>query len=188
MNIDFLRRAQCPTLELFLPGGVWTAAPLYGLRIRRIRRTAILPCATTILIWLWIWQPCAAIAPCGCVPGRWAAASLVLPEMPSVSHAVAINGTLWPINDELGIPVAVYDATLRVFQWKVWIGLTGACAARTGPCLRRAGLRAAWIRCGQSCSRCVCAADTGRAKFTDWNLAVLSSKERNTLSPICRAC
>jgi len=49
MNIDFLRRAGCPTLELFFAGWGMDSRPLPGLRIPRIQRTAILPCVMTIL-------------------------------------------------------------------------------------------------------------------------------------------
>ena len=108
------------------------------------------------------------------------AASLVLPGLGcNVSKAVAINGTLWPIDDELGIPHAVYDATaaslsaesLERFNRRM-CGAHRAVFEARRPLRTVDSLRAELLHIRE------CAADRGRAQFTGWTQAVLSSRDK----------
>ena len=116
MNIDFLRRACCPTLELFFAG--------WGMDSRLFAWAADSPhtvhCDFAVCYdYTDMTLDAEALRPYSEVRVRaWSlgvyAASLVLPGLHcAVGSALAINGTLTPVDDSLGIPVAVYDATLE---------------------------------------------------------------------------
>ena len=108
------------------------------------------------------------------------AASLVLPGLGcNVSTAVAINGTLWPVDDDLGIPHAVYDATaanlsaesLERFNRRM-CGAHRAIFESRKPLRSVDSLRAELLHIRE------CAADRSRPQFTGWTQAVLSSRDK----------
>ena len=108
------------------------------------------------------------------------AASLVLPDMGcAISTAVAINGTLWPVDDELGIPHAVYDATaanltaesLERFNRRM-------CGAHRPVFEARRPLRTVDSLRAELLNIRECAADRAKPQFTGWTQAVLSSRDK----------
>ena len=182
MNIDFLRRAQCPTLELFFAGWGMDSHPfVWAADSTHTAHSDFAVCYDYTDMAL----DMAALRSYSSVRVRaWSlgvyAASLVLPGMPSVvSHAVAINGTLWPINDELGIPVAVYDATLESLSAESLDRFNRRmCGAHRAVFEARRPARSVDSLRAELQQIKACAANTGRAQFTDWNLAVLSNKDK----------
>lgn len=62
--------------------------------------------------------------------GVYAAAYWLRKENLSPTMAVAINGTLSPIDDELGIPVGVFNGTLENLSEKSLQNSTVGCACR----------------------------------------------------------
>lgn len=187
MNIDFLRRNGSPTLELFFAG--------WGMDSRPFAWAADSPytadcdfavCYDYTDIQLdKVNQANAKIHGYSKVRVRaWSlgvyAASLVLPDMGcAISTAVAINGTLWPVDDELGIPHAVYDATaanltaesLERFNRRMCGAHRSIFEARR-PLRSVDSLRAELLHIRQ------CAADRARPQFTGWTQAVLSSRDK----------
>ena len=182
MNIDFLRRSQCATLELFFAGWgmdsrpfAWAAdsphtahsdfAVCYGYTDMALD-TADLRNYSNVRVRAWSL-------------GVYAA-SLVLPGFSSVvSHAVAINGTLWPINDDLGIPVAVYDATLESLSVESLERFNRRmCGAHRAEFEARRPTRSVDSLRAELLYIKACAADTGQGQFTDWDMAVLGKKDK----------
>ncbi|MBN2165941.1 MAG: DUF452 family protein [Marinilabiliaceae bacterium] len=45
--------------------------------------------------------------------GVWVANELIAPFIDNISYGLAINGTLDPISDDKGLPIAVFDGTLQ---------------------------------------------------------------------------
>lgn len=186
MNIDFLRRAQCPTLELFFAGWGMDSHPFaWAGNSPHAAHCDFAVCYDYTDMTL----NAEALRSYSEVRVRaWSlgvyAASLVLPALQCpVSSALAINGTLTPVDDNLGIPVAVYDATVE--------NLSAESLDRFNR--RMCGVHRAVFearRSPQSLARTVdsllaelrhireCAARTDRAQFTGWNMAVLSKKDR----------
>ena len=182
MKIDFLRRCGSPTLELFFAG--------WGMDSRPFAWAANSPhtagCDFAVCYDYTGMEPGSAdLRGYGEVRVRaWSlgvyAASLVLPGMGcTISRAVAINGTLWPVDDDLGIALAVYDATaaslsaesLERFNRRM-------CGAHKAVFEARRPLRTVdSLRAELLCIR-ECAADRGRAQFAGWTKAVLSSRDR----------
>ena len=192
MKIDFLRRCGSPTLELFFAGWgmdsrpfAWAAdsphiancdfAVCYdytGLALRSAELVGTemggvdIRCYSEVRVRAWSL-------------GVYAA-SLVLPGLDcAISTAVAINGTLWPVDDELGIPHAVYDATaanlsaesLERFNRRM-CGAHRAVFEARRPLRSVDSLRAELLHIRE------CAADRSRPQFTGWTQAVLSSRDK----------
>ena len=192
MKIDFLRRCGSPTLELFFAGWgmdsrpfAWAAdsphtvgcdfAVCYdytGLNLRGAELADIEMGGVDIRGYSDVRVRAWSL-------GVYAA-SVVLPGLNcNVSTAVAINGTLWPVDDELGIPHAVYDATaanlsaesLERFNRRM-CGAHRAVFEARRPLRTVDSLRAELLHIRE------CAADRGRAQFTGWTKAVLSSRDK----------
>ena len=192
MKIDFLRSCGSPTLELFFAG--------WGMDSRPFAWAADSPhtvgCDFAVCYdyidmeqggagQILVGQTCGDIRAYSEVRVRaWSlgvyAASVVLPGLGcAVSTAVAINGTLWPVDDELGIPHAVYDATaaslsaesLERFNRRM-CGAHRAVFEARRPLRSVDSLRAELLHIRD------CAADRGRAQFTGWTQAVLSSRDK----------
>ena len=182
MKIDFLRRSGSPALELFFAG--------WGMDSRPFAWAANSPhtasCDFAVCYDYTDMEPGSAdLRSYSEVRVRaWSlgvyAASLVLPGMGcTISSAVAINGTLWPVDDELGIPLAVYDATaaslsaesLERFNRRM-CGAHRAVFEARRPLRSVDSLRAELLHIRD------CAADRGRAQFAGWTKAVLSSRDR----------
>ena len=197
MNIDFLRRSGSPTLELFFAG--------WGMDSRPFAWAADSPhtanCDFAVCYdYTHLNFPGAESHGPVAAGENWAradvcrysevrvrawslgvyAASLVLPGMGcTISSAVAINGTLCPVDDELGIPLAVYDATaaslsaesLERFNRRM-CGAHRAVFEARRPLRSVDSLRAELLHIRD------CAADRGRAQFAGWTKAVLSSRDR----------
>ncbi|MCH5144566.1 DUF452 family protein [Desulfovibrio sp. UIB00] len=186
MNIDFLRRAGCPTLELFFAG--------WGMDSRPFAWAADSPhtahCDFAVCYdYTDMTLDAEALRPYSEVRVRaWSlgvyAASLVLPGLQcAVSRAMAINGTLTPVDDSLGIPVEIYDATLESlcaesvdrFNRRMCGAHRAVFEARRSPhSLARSvdSLLAELLHIKE------CAAHKGKAQFTGWNMAILSKKDR----------
>ena len=182
MNIDFLRRAQCPTLELFFAGWgmdsrpfVWAAdsphtahcdfAVCYDYADMTLDADA-LRSYREVRVRAWSL-------------GVYAA-SVALPGLQcAVSHAIAINGTLTPVDDTLGIPVAVYDATLENLSAESVDRFNRRmCGAHRAVFEARRPVRTVDSLLTELRHIRECAARTDRAQFTGWNMAVLSKKDR----------
>ena len=182
MNIDFLRRAGCPTLELFFAG--------WGMDSRPFAWAADSPhtahCDFAVCYdYSDMALDAEALRPYSEVRVRaWSlgvyAASLVLPGLHcAVSSALAINGTLTPVDDTLGIPVAVYDATLENLSAESvdrfnrrMCGAHRAIFESRRPLRSVDSLRAELLHIRE------CAADRSRPQFTGWTQAVLSSRDK----------
>ena len=84
--------------------------------------------------------------------GVYAAAYWLTTQKKKPLKAIAINGTLSPIDDECGIPCKIFDATLNGLSENRYLNSYGACAetilAITG--LWKTVLLAQLIRCGTS--------------------------------------
>ena len=187
MNIDFLRCSGSPTLELFFAGWGMDSRPFaWAADSPHTADCDFAVCYDYTDIQLdKVNQANAKLHGYSKVRVRaWSlgvyAASLVLPDMGcAISTAVAINGTLWPVDDELGIPHAVYDATaanltaesLERFNRRMCGAHRPIFEARR-PLRTVDSLRAELLHIRE------CAADRGRAQFTDWTKAVLSSRDR----------
>ena len=182
MNIDFLRRAQCPTLELFFAGWGMDSHPfVWAADSTHTAHSDFAVCYDYTDMAL----DMAALRSYSSVRVRaWSlgvyAASLVLPGLGcNVSTAVAINGTLWPVDDDLGIPHAVYDATaanlsaesLERFNRRM-CGAHRAVFEARKPLRSVDSLRAELLHIRE------CAADRSRPQFTGWTQAVLSSRDK----------
>jgi len=186
MNIDFLRRAGCPTLELFFAG--------WGMDSRPFAWAADSPhtahCDFAVCYdYSDMTLDAEALRSYSEVRVRaWSlgvyAASLVLPGLHcAVSSALAINGTLTPVDDTLGIPVAVYDATLENlsaesvdrFNRRMCGAHRAVFEARRSPhsLARSVDSLLAELRHIRECS-----ARPGRVQFTGWNMAILSKRDR----------
>lgn len=187
MNIDFLRRCGTATLELFFAG--------WGMDSRPFAWAADSPHTAgcdfavcydyTDMQLTSVDQASADISGYGEVRVRaWSlgvyVASLVVPGLGcKVSKAVAINGTLWPVDDELGIPHAVYDATaaslsaesLERFNRRM-------CGAHRPVFEARRPLRSVDSLRAELLHIRDCAADRSRPQFTGWTQAVLSSRDK----------
>ena len=197
MNIDFLRRSGSPTLELFFAG--------WGMDSRPFAWAADSPhtanCDFAVCYdYTHLNFPGAESHGPLAAGEHWAradvcrysevrvrawslgvyAASVVLPGMGcTVSAAVAINGTLCPVDDTLGIPQAVFDATaaglcaenLERFNRRMCGGHKAVFEARK-PLRTVDSLRAELLHIRH------CAADRGRPQFTGWTKAVLSSRDK----------
>ena len=182
MNIDFLRRAGCPTLELFFAG--------WGMDSRPFAWAADSPhtahCDFAVCYdYSDMTLDAEALRPYSEVRVRaWSlgvyAASLVLPGLHcAVSSALAINGTLTPVDDTLGIPVAVYDATLENLSAESVDRFNRRmCGAHRAVFEARRPVRTVDSLLTELRHIRECAARTDRAQFTDWNMAVLSKKDR----------
>ena len=190
MNIDFLRRAGCPTLELFFAG--------WGMDSRPFAWAADSPhtahCDFAVCYnYTDMTLDAEALRPYSEVRVRaWSlgvyAASLVLPGLQcAVSRAMAINGTLTPVDDSLGIPVAVYDATLQNLSAEsVERFNRRMCGAHRAVFEARRYSRNSSSRSARSVDSLLaellhikeCAAHKGKAQFTGWNMAILSKKDR----------
>ena len=187
MNIDFLRRSGSPTLELFFAGWGMDSRPFaWAADAPHTADCDFAVCYDYTDIQLdKVNQANAKLHGYSKVRVRaWSlgvyAASLVLPDMGcAISTAVAINGTLWPVDDELGIPHAVYDATaanltaesLERFNRRM-CGAHRAVFEARRPLRSVDSLRAELLHIRD------CAADRGRAQFAGWTKAVLSSRDR----------
>ena len=182
MNIDFLRCSGCPTLELFFAG--------WGMDSRPFAWAADSPhtagCDFAVCYdYTNMELDGSAIRTYSEVRVRaWSlgvyAASIVLPGLGcTVGKAVAINGTLWPVDDELGIPHAVYDGTaaslsaesLERFNRRM-------CGAHRAVFETRKPLRSVDSLLAELLYIRECAADRSRPQFTGWTQAVLSSRDK----------
>ena len=187
MNIDFLRRSGSPTLELFFAGWGMDSRPFaWAADSPHTADCDFAVCYDYTDIQLdKVNQANAQLHGYSKVRVRaWSlgvyAASLVLPDMGcAISTAVAINGTLWPVDDELGIPHAVYDATaanltaesLERFNRRM-CGAHRAVFEQRRPLRSVDSLRAELLHIRE------CAADRSRPQFTGWTQAVLSSRDK----------
>ena len=187
MNIDFLRRSGSPTLELFFAGWGMDSRPFaWAADSPHTADCDFAVCYDYTDIQLdKVNQANAQLHGYSKVRVRaWSlgvyAASLVLPDMGcAISTAVAINGTLWPVDDELGIPHAVYDATaanltaesLERFNRRM-CGAHRAVFEQRRPLRSVDSLRAELLHIRE------CAADRTRPQFTGWTQAVLSSRDK----------
>ena len=187
MNIDFLRRSGSPTLELFFAGWGMDSRPFaWAADSPHTADCDFAVCYDYTDIQLdKVNQANAKLHGYSKVRVRaWSlgvyAASLVLPDMGcAISTAVAINGTLWPVDDELGIPHAVYDATaanltaesLERFNRRMCGAHRPVFEARR-PLRTVDSLRAELLHIRE------CAADRSRPQFTGWTQAVLSSRDK----------
>lgn len=187
MNIDFLRRSGSPTLELFFAGWGMDSRPFaWAADAPHTADCDFAVCYDYTDIQLdKVNQANAQLHGYSKVRVRaWSlgvyAASLVLPDMGcAISTAVAINGTLWPVDDELGIPHAVYDATaanltaesLERFNRRM-CGAHRAVFEQRRPLRSVDSLRAELLHIRE------CAADRTRPQFTGWTQAVLSSRDK----------
>ena len=187
MNIDFLRCSGSPTLELFFAGWGMDSRPFaWAADSPHTADCDFAVCYDYTDIQLdKVNQANAQLHGYSKVRVRaWSlgvyAASLVLPDMGcAISTAVAINGTLWPVDDELGIPHAVYDATaanltaesLERFNRRM-CGAHRAVFEQRRPLRSVDSLRAELLHIRE------CAADRTRPQFTGWTQAVLSSRDK----------
>ena len=187
MNIDFLRRSGSPTLELFFAGWGMDSRPFaWAADSPHTADCDFAVCYDYTDIQLdKVNQANAKIHGYSEVRVRaWSlgvyAASLVLPGLCcAISTAVAINGTLWPVDDEMGIPHAVYDATaanltaesLERFNRRMCGAHRPVFEARR-PLRTVDSLRAELLHIRE------CAADRTRPQFTGWTQAVLSSRDK----------
>ena len=187
MNIDFLRRSGSPTLELFFAGWGMDSRPFaWAADSPHTADCDFAVCYDYTDIQLdKVNQANAQLHGYSKVRVRaWSlgvyAASLVLPDMGcAISTAVAINGTLWPVDDELGIPHAVYDATaanltaesLERFNRRM-CGAHRAVFEQRRPLRSVDSLRAELLHIRE------CAADRTRPQFTGWTQAVLSRHDK----------
>ena len=187
MNIDFLRRNGSPTLELFFAGWGMDSRPFaWAADSPHTADCDFAVCYDYTDIQLdKVNQANAKIHGYSEVRVRaWSlgvyAASLVLPGLCcAISTAVAINGTLWPVDDEMGIPHAVYDATaanlsaesLERFNRRM-CGAHRAVFEARKPLRSVDSLRAELLHIRE------CAADRSRPQFTGWTQAVLSSRDK----------
>ena len=182
MNIDFLRRAQCPTLELFFAGWgmdsrpfVWAAdsphtahcdfAVCYDYADMTLDADA-LRSYREVRVRAWSL-------------GVYAA-SVVLPGLQcAVSRAIAINGTLTPVDDILGISVAVYDATLENLSAESVDRFNRRmCGAHRAVFEARKPVRTVDSLLAELRHIRECSARPGRVQFTGWNMAILSKRDR----------
>ena len=187
MNIDFLRRSGSPTLELFFAGWGMDSRPFaWAADAPHTADCDFAVCYDYTDIQLdKVNQANAKLHGYSKVRVRaWSlgvyAASLVLPDLGcNVSTAVAINGTLWPVDDELGIPHAVYDATaanltaesLERFNRRM-------CGAHRPVFEARRPLRTVDSLRAELLNIRECAADRAKPQFTGWTQAVLSSRDK----------
>ena len=187
MNIDFLRRSGSPTLELFFAGWGMDSRPFaWAADSPQTADCDFAVCYDYTDIQLdRVNQASAKLHGYSEVRVRaWSlgvyAASLVLPDMGcAISTAVAINGTLWPVDDELGIPHAVYDATaanltaesLERFNRRM-------CGAHRPVFEARRPLRTVDSLRAELLNIRECAADRAKPQFTGWTQAVLSSRDK----------
>lgn len=187
MNIDFLRCSGSPTLELFFAGWGMDSRPFaWAADSPHTADCDFAVCYDYTDIQLdKVNQANAKLHGYSKVRVRaWSlgvyAASLVLPDMGcAISTAVAINGTLWPVDDELGIPHAVYDATaanltdesLERFNRRM-CGAHRAVFEQRRPLRSVDSLRAELLHIRE------CAADPTRPQFTGWTQAVLSRLDK----------
>ena len=187
MNIDFLRRSGSPTLELFFAGWGMDSRPFaWAADSPHTADCDFAVCYDYTDIQLdKVNQANAKIHGYSEVRVRaWSlgvyAASLVLPDMGcAISTAVAINGTLWPVDDEMGIPHAVYDATaanltaesLERFNRRM-------CGAHRPIFEARRPLRTVDSLRAELLNIRECAADRAKPQFTGWTQAVLSSRDK----------
>lgn len=207
MNIDFLRRCGSPTLELFFAGWGMDSRPFaWAADLPHIANCDFAVCYDYTGMELEspdkasVDQASVNLANANLANANQArpdirgysevrvrawslgvyAASLVLPGLGSnVSTAVAINGTLWPVDDELGIPHAVYDATaanlsaesLERFNRRM-CGAHRAVFESRKPLRSVDSLRAELLHIRE------CAADRSRPQFKGWTQAVLSSRDK----------
>ena len=182
MNIDFLRRTQCPALELFFAG--------WGMDSRPFAWAADSPhtanCDFAVCYdYADMTLDAAALRPYSEVRVRaWSlgvfAASLVLPDLPcAVSSALAINGTLTPVDDNLGIPVAVYDATLENLSAESMERFNRRmCGAHRAVFETRRPERSLDSLLAELRHIRECAAREGTAQFTGWKMAVLGKRDK----------
>ncbi len=187
MNIDFLRRSGSPTLELFFAGWGMDSRPFaWAADSPHTADCDFAVCYDYTDIQLdKVNQANAKIHGYSEVRVRaWSlgvyAASLVLPGLCcAISTAVAINGTLWPVDDEMGIPHAVYDATaanltaesLERFNRRM-------CGAHRPIFEARRPLRTVDSLRAELLNIRECAADRAKPQFTGWTQAVLSSRDK----------
>ena len=187
MNIDFLRCSGSPTLELFFAGWGMDSRPFaWAADAPHTADCDFAVCYDYTDIQLdKVNQANAQLHGYSKVRVRaWSlgvyAASLVLPDMGcAISTAVAINGTLWPVDDELGIPHAVYDATaanltdesLERFNRRM-------CGAHRAVFESRRPLRSVDSLRAELLNIRECAADRAKPQFTGWTQAVLSSRDK----------
>ena len=187
MNIDFLRRSGSPTLELFFAGWGMDSRPFaWAADSPHTADCDFAVCYDYTDMQLdKVNQANAKIHGYSEVRVRaWSlgvyAASLVLPGLCcAISTAVAINGTLWPVDDELGIPHAVYDATaanltaesLERFNRRM-------CGAHRPIFEARRPLRTVDSLRAELLNIRECAADRAKPQFTGWTQAVLSSRDK----------
>ena len=187
MNIDFLRCSGSPTLELFFAGWGMDSRPFaWAADAPHTADCDFAVCYDYTDIQLdKVNQANAKLHGYSKVRVRaWSlgvyAASLVLPDMGcAISTAVAINGTLWPVDDELGIPHAVYDATaanltaesLERFNRRM-------CGAHRPVFEARRPLRTVDSLRAELLNIRECAADRAKPQFTGWTQAVLSSRDK----------
>ena len=191
MNIDFLRRSGSPTLELFFAGWGMDSRPFaWAVDSPYTADCDFAVCYDYTDIQLdKVNQANAQLHGYSKVRVRaWSlgvyAASLVLPGLHcAVGSAIAINGTLTPVDDTLGIPVAVYDATLENlsaesvdrFNRRMCGAHRAVFEARRSPhsLARTVDSLLAELRHIKECS-----AYRDRAQFTGWNMAILGKKDR----------
>lgn len=182
MNIDFLRRAGCPTLELFFAGWSMDSRPfVWAADSPHTAHCDFAVCYDYADMTL----DADALCPYSEVRVRaWSlgvyAASLVLPGLQcAVSRAIAINGTLTPVDDTLGIPVEVYDATLENLSAESVDRFNRRmCGAHRAVFEARRPVRTVDSLLTELRHIRECAARTDRTQFTGWNMAVLSKKDR----------
>ena len=187
MNIDFLRCSGSPTLELFFAGWGMDSRPFaWAADSPHTADCDFAVCYDYTDIQLdRVNQASAKLHGYSEVRVRaWSlgvyAASLVLPGLCcAISTAVAINGTLWPVDDEMGIPHAVYDATaanltaesLERFNRRM-------CGAHRPVFEARRPLRTVDSLRAELLNIRECAADRAKPQFTGWTQAVLSSRDK----------
>ncbi len=182
MNIDFLRRAGCPTLELFFAGwGMDSRTFAWAADSAHTAHCDFAVCYnyTDMALDLAVLRSYDNARVRAWSLGVYAA-SLVLPELPcAVSTAIAINGTLNPVNDDLGIPIAVYDATLENLSAESLERFNRRmCGAHRAVFEARRPARSIDSLLAELLHIKACAADAGRSQFTGWNKAVLGRKDK----------
>ncbi|MBE6441959.1 MAG: DUF452 family protein [Desulfovibrio desulfuricans] len=115
--------------------------------------------------------------------GVYAAAVALAGTRLPVERAVAVNGTLYPVDDERGIPTAVYDATLRGLEGDAALSVVERFTRRMcGPYLedfaaQRPARSVDSLRDELAAVRAHAASRRGPL-FTAWDLAVLSRRDR----------
>ena len=182
MNIDFLRRKDSPTLELFFAGWGMDSRPFaWAAESPQVADCDFAVCYdyTSLALDGVDWRRYREVRVRAWSLGVYAA-SLVLPGLScAVSTAVAINGTLRPVDDEFGIPVAVYEATIEQFSAESLDRFNRRmCGAHKAVFEARRPLRGVGSLLDELRSIRACAVEGARPQFTAWTRAVLGKKDK----------